>query len=129
MDRILQGKAANAHAMKKYRDVEVQVQSYLTSALPGNEAPTSHHICFTHGGKQPGSLCIGRRVFSRASLDWFWEKLNLMSIPEYESRAVQPVAYSLYGLRYLAFKNCVIFSQYLYTTCYFQKELRSAREG
>jgi hypothetical protein len=47
--------------MKTYGDVEVQLQSFLISALDGSDCLASRSYLFTFGNKVPGTYRVGPR--------------------------------------------------------------------
>jgi hypothetical protein len=57
------------HAMKTYGGVEVQLHTFLTSALVGGEWFVSRAGCFTPGERAPGTHWERGRVNPRAGLD------------------------------------------------------------
>jgi hypothetical protein len=55
--------------MKTYLGVEVQLHSFLTSALDGDEWSASRLVRFIPTERAPGTHCIGGWVDPRAVLD------------------------------------------------------------
>jgi hypothetical protein len=75
------------HAMKSHTGGEVQLHSFLTSALKGVKWSTSRPNRSTRA-KNPDTHLIGNRVGTRAGLD------DLVPA-EFETRTAKPVAWSL----------------------------------
>jgi hypothetical protein len=87
--------------MKKYGEVDVEIQIFLTSALVGGEWSASRPGRFTPGERAPDIYCIGDWVDPRAGLDDV-EMKKFLTLPGLE---LQPLgrpagSQSLYRLRY-----------------------------
>jgi hypothetical protein len=73
--------------MKAYVGVDVQIHSFLTSALVGGEWSTSIPGRFTPRERAPSTHCIGGWVDLRASLDDL-EKRKFLTLPGLELRSL-----------------------------------------
>jgi hypothetical protein len=76
--------------MKTYGVVEVELQSFLTSALDGDEWSVSRPDRFTPGEKAPDTHWLGGWVETRAGLD-AEDKKNLSAPAGIRTPVVQPV--------------------------------------
>jgi hypothetical protein len=93
----MKAKVVPLHTMQAYRGSSVWLDSFLTTVLDGGEWLTSRPGHFNRGGKK--KHFVRGWVGPRASLDGL-EK-TLLSLLGFEPRTVQPVAMSLYRLRYI----------------------------
>jgi len=62
--------------MKMYWEVEVQLHTFLTSALDGSEWSASHPSHFTSGVRAPSAHWMGGWVSPRAGLDTMVKRKN-----------------------------------------------------
>jgi hypothetical protein len=87
--------------MKAYREVDVQIHIFLTSALAGGEWSASHPGRFTPGERGFPTHWIGGWVDPRAGLDDM-EDRKFLTLPGLEFRPLDRPArsQSLYRLRY-----------------------------
>jgi hypothetical protein len=87
--------------MKAYRGVNVEIHTFLISALAGGEWSTSRAGRFIHGERTTGTHWIGGWVVPRAGMDTV-EKRKFFILPGLELRHLGRPAHSqsLYRLRY-----------------------------
>ena len=77
---------------------EAWLHSFLILTLDEGDWSTSQSDRFTPGG---GGICthsVEHRMGSRNGLDLFEEQKSLLTLPGFETRIIQPAAYSLYRL-------------------------------
>jgi hypothetical protein len=71
--KMVETKVISTHAMKTYRGLVVQHRTFTTSALDGDEWPSSHPGCFTPG-KEPWVPIEQEAVWAPEQVWMFWKK-------------------------------------------------------
>jgi hypothetical protein len=95
-DRLTGQGNVPAHAMKSYRLVEVQLHTFITSALRGGEWSASRPGRFTPERKNASTHWMGGWAGHRTDHDVSEEEHNLFLLAVFEPRTVQPLSQSLY---------------------------------
>ena len=85
--KIMKGKVSSFHDMKKYREMEVWLHSFITPSLDEGGRSTSRPGHFTLG-KVSSNHWAGSFISLRASVDC----LEKITIKGFEPRFVKPVA-------------------------------------
>ena len=90
---------------KRIGRVEVKFHSFLPAARDWGECSASRSDCFLHKGRAPGTCSMWGLVGLRTSIEHLGEEVNLLALPGFEHRFIQPVSFVPYWLRYLGSCN------------------------
>jgi hypothetical protein len=90
-ERKVKIKVVTVCTTKEYRGSEVQLHSFFTSAVDGGEWSTSR-LGYFMSGKEPRYPVDWRRGGPQKQSGCCEAEKNILALPEFEPRIVQPVA-------------------------------------